>query len=85
MKGFYITTSGERKEFSPLSWGVVLLSNSNIKEIHIPIDAKHTGCQYNNITSLTLPNTLESISCDLMNGIEEQNRKKLYMAIFQKR
>jgi hypothetical protein len=43
------------------------------------------NCQGNKLSVLHLPESVENIVCDLMDGIEEQDKKGMKMRIIQKR
>ncbi len=60
-------------------------SNNLFTSLIIPDGFKVVYCPYNNISSLIIPKSMEPIRCDLMDGIEEQDRKEMKMKIEQKR
>ncbi len=96
IQGQYITKSGRAVKFRTVHYIETTfgrmhqkqsryLCNKNIVKLVLPDDIEKVYCEKNHITSLTIPSSLEYISCDLMNGIEEQNREGLKLSIWQKR
>ena len=79
--GYYITKDGKRVELIFAS--NIFLYGLNITHMIIPEWAHYIECDHNHITTLYLPESVIDITCDLMNGIEEQDRWGLNMNIFQ--
>ncbi len=78
--GYYITEDGERVEFTTFNiFGTeeVDLSGERIVELILPDEAEFVMCHYNRLKSLKIPDSVLFMECDLMNGIEEQDRKGL--------
>ncbi len=65
--------------------GQLYCHNNLLSSLIIPEGFHHISCQRNNIKSLTIPLSVESFYCDLMDGIEEQEKKGIKIIIIQKR
>ena len=63
---------------------VLICTNNNLTEIKIPYNVHCVYCKNNNIKNIVISSKIKFIECDLMDGIEEQNRKGLFMNIYQK-
>ncbi len=63
---------------------LIACGHNNLYSLELPNGIREVFCFRNNITSLIIPQSVEYIGCDIMNGIEEQNRKGLIMRIHQK-
>ncbi len=58
--------------------------NNLLSDLTIPEGVLNISCERNNITSLNLPSSVKFLECDLMDGIEQQYKKKMIMTIYQK-
>ncbi len=63
----------------------VFCFDNNIKKLIIPKKTIRIECERNQITQLSIPESVIRLDCDLMNGIEEQYKKRMTMKIYQKR
>ncbi len=94
---YYIAESGERVliQVIPCEWlyfgvysNVVLntvdCSYKNAVKLFLSDGIHIVNCKRNKLTTLHLPDSVENIVCDMMNGIEEQYKKGMKMRILQK-
>ena len=96
LQGHYITKEGKRVNFRTVYYidtifgrmhnqeaQTLCLSDKNIIKLVLPDDIKQVFCRRNFITELVIPQSVNYILCDMMDGIEEQYRKDLYLDIWQ--
>ena len=57
--------------------------NNHLTELNLPEGLNGLWCRKNKLNSLKLPKSLNVISCDFMDGIEEQDRKERQIEFFQ--
>ncbi len=84
-EGYYVSYS-RITELTIIEPSLNLYCNNNLISFLVLKEGfTRVCCFHNNISSLIIPSTVRSITCDLMNGIEEQYNQGMYMQIFQKR
>jgi hypothetical protein len=83
-KGYYFTHKSSYKiEFHYQEW--MQFRDKNLVALSLPEGVKIVFCENNKLIKLILPQSVEHIRCDMMNGIEQQDRKGLRINIDQKK
>ncbi len=83
---FYCVVGEEMTEININKTVSALFCQHNLlSSLDLPEGFDWVVCHSNNIKQLTIPNSLKTLACDLMDGIEEQYREGMEIRIFQKR
>ncbi len=61
----------------------IAFSYNKVTHIDLPDGVWRVYCQHNPLASLNIPNSLTELYCNLIDGVEEQDKVGLEMNIFQ--